>query len=160
MPIVSFPSERFQSQFRASRRRSLYPPDPISPSDRLTGVVEILTSIQDDPWAAALHLDTVYLPALQSIPPDQVETVQILAEQSLLLDPGDHLTKVTSPILAFFGEDDIVQPTDRSAELFAHYLDTAGNDDVTIVILPDAGHDIILSTPGYWDKMVQWLDHI
>ena len=134
-----------------------YPPDPVSPSDGLTGVIEILTSIKDEPWAAALHIDTVYLPALSSIPPDQIETVQTAAEQTLLLDPGDHLTRVTSPVLAFFGEDDIIQPTDRSAELFDDYLATAGNDDVTIVILPDAGHDIILSTPGYWNQMVQWL---
>ena len=95
---------------------------------------------------------------MSSIPPDQIETVQIAAEQTLLLDPGDHLTNVTSPVLAFFGEDDIVQPTNRSAELFADYLDTAGNDDVTIVILPDVGHEIVLSTPGYWDQMVEWLD--
>lgn len=136
-----------------------YPPAPISPSDELTGVIQILTSIQAERWAAALHIDTVYLPALLSIPPDQIETVQIAAERTLLLDPGDHLTKITSPVLAFFGEDDIVQPTDRSAELFADYLDTAGNDDVTIVILPDVGHEIVLSTPGYWDQMAQWLDN-
>ena len=135
-----------------------YQPEAISPSDGLTAVIEILTSIKDEPWAAALHIDNVYLPALLSIPPDQIETAQIAAERSLLLDPGDHLTRVTSPVLAFFGEDDIVQPTDRSAELFADYLDTAGNDDVTIVILPDVGHEIVLSTPGYWDQMVQWLD--
>ncbi len=137
----------------------VYPPDPIRPSDGLTGVIEILTSIQHEPWAAALHIDTIYLPTLKSIPPDQIETVQIAAEQTLLLDPGNHLMKVTSPVLAFFGENDIVQPTDRSAELFTDYLDNAGNDDVTIVILPDIGHDIILSTPGYWDQMVQWLDN-
>lgn len=135
----------------------VYPPDPISPSDGLTGVIEILTSIKDEPWAAALYIDTVSLPGLLSIPPDQIETVQTVAEQTLLLDPGDHLTRVTSPVLAFFGEDDIVQPTDRSAELFADYFATAGNGDVTIVILPNVGHDIILSTPGYWGQMVQWL---
>jgi fermentation-respiration switch protein FrsA (DUF1100 family) len=134
-----------------------YPADPISPSDELTGVIETLMSIKDEPWAAALHLDSVYLPALQSIPPDQIDTVQIAAEQTLLLDPGDHLTRVTSPVLAFFGENDIVQPTDRSAGLFTDYLHTAGNNDVTIVVLPDVGHDIVLSTPGYWNQMAQWL---
>jgi pimeloyl-ACP methyl ester carboxylesterase len=136
----------------------VYPSDPVSPSDGLTGVIEILTAIQDEPWAAALHIERVYLPGLLSIPLDQIEATQIAAEQSLLLDPRDHLTRVTSPVLAFFGENDIVQPTDRSAELFAEYLDTAGNDDVTIVLLPDVGHDILLSTPGYWDQMVQWLE--
>jgi hypothetical protein len=30
---------------------------------------------------------------------------------------------------------------------------------VTIVILPDVGHDITLSTPGYWNQMIQWLDN-
>ena len=80
-----------------------------------------------------------------------------MAEQSLLVDPREHLTRVQSPVLAFFGEDDIVQPTDRSALLYADYLSEAGTDDVTIVRLPGVGHDIVVTTPGYWDRLETWL---
>jgi pimeloyl-ACP methyl ester carboxylesterase len=102
--------------------------------------------------------EALYLPTLRSIPPEQIERLEAVAEQTLLTDPSDHLTRVTSPVLAFFGEDDIVQPTDRSAELYAQYLDEAGNEDVTIVILPGVGHDITPSSPGYWEQLAQWLD--
>ncbi len=122
--------------------------------------IAILTSIKDEPWAAALNLDDVVLPALASIPPDQIDAARAAAEQTLRADPRDQLTRVTSPVLAFFGEDDIVQPTYRSATLYTRYLDQAGNDDFTIITLPDVGHDIVLSTPGYWEQLSQWLDHL
>ncbi len=136
----------------------VYPSGPISSSDQLTGLIEILESIRDEAWAGALHLDTVLLPALLSIPPEQIDAVRVAAEQSLLLDPAAHLSRVTSPMIAFFGENDVVQPSEQSADLFARYLEAAGNDDVTIVMLSDVGHDIGLSTPGYRERMVGWLD--
>lgn len=77
-----------------------------------------------------------------------------------MFDPGDSLTRVESPVLAFFGQDDIVQPTDRSAALYAQYLEEAQNDHVTIVTLPNVGHDIVLSTPGYWEQLITWLDSL
>lgn len=136
----------------------VYESDTISPASGLSAAIEILTSIQDEPWAQALYLEDVYLPPLLSIQPDQLEAVKAAVEQTLLVDPRDHLTRVKSPVLAFFGEDDIVQPTVRSADLYAQYLDVAQNDDVTLVILPDVGHDIVLSSPGYWERLAQWLD--
>jgi pimeloyl-ACP methyl ester carboxylesterase len=138
----------------------VYEPTKLSPAENLNRVIAILTSIKDEPWATALNLDAVVLPALASVPANQIEAVQAAAEQTLLADPRDQLTRVTSPVLAFFGEDDIVQPTDRSTALYTRYLGEAGNDDVTIVSLPKVGHDIMLSTPGYWAKVTQWLDHL
>ncbi len=135
----------------------VYDSDTLAPSDDLDRVIEILASVQDEPWAQSLHLEELYLPTLRSIPADQIELVQAVAEQSLLIDPVAHLTRVTSPVLAVFGEDDIIQPSDRSAELFARYLDEAGNDDVTIVILPDAGHDISATNSEYWGHLTRWL---
>jgi pimeloyl-ACP methyl ester carboxylesterase len=73
--------------------------------------------------------------------------------ESLLTDPSDYLTRVTCPVLAFFGEDDVVQPSETSARLIVEYLATAGNQDVTIVTLPDVGHDIDWTTPGYSDMV-------
>ena len=137
----------------------VYDRTTLSPAENLNRVIAILTSIRDEPWAAALYLDTVVLPSLASIPPDQIDAVRAAAEQTLRADPHDQLTRVICPVLAFFGEDDVVQPTDRSTALYARYLDQAGNDDVTIITLRDVGHDIVLSTPGYWEQLTQWLDH-
>jgi pimeloyl-ACP methyl ester carboxylesterase len=138
----------------------VYEPDTLSPADGVSRAVEILTSVKDEPWAEALYLDTVTIPSLQRIPPDQIEAVKAAGEQSLLFDPRDSLTKVKSPVLAFFGEHDIVQPSDRSADLYAQYLEEAQNDQVTIVTLPNVGHDIVLSTPGYWEGLIEWLDSL
>ena len=129
----------------------------VGPADGLSRSIEILSGIVAEPWAAALHLEEVYLPALRSIPPDQVEVTRVAAARSLLTDPRDHLSRVTSPVIAVFGEDDIVQPSELSAELYAEYLREAGNDDVTITVLPGVGHHINPTTPGYWDHLLEWL---
>lgn len=135
----------------------VYDSSPSEPAALSRGI-EILTSVQDEPWAQALHLEELYLPALRSIPPGQVEQLRAATEEMLVTDPSVHLTQVTCPVLAFWGEDDIVQPTERSAALYADYLDEAGNDDVTLLVLPGVDHDIGLSSPGYWDRLVEWLE--
>jgi hypothetical protein len=28
------------------------------------------------------------------------------------------------------------------------------------VILPGVGHDIVLTTPGYWEQLITWLDSL
>jgi hypothetical protein len=60
-------------------------------------------------------------------------------------------------VLAIFGEDDINVDTRRSARLYEHYLEEAGNGDVTIVVMPDVGHDVGVSTTGYWELVSEWL---
>lgn len=138
----------------------VYETDTTFSADDLGRMIEILTSIQDEPWAVALHLQNVVIPAMRSIPPDQIEAVQAATQQSLLLDPRDHLTKVRCPVLAFFGEVDIVQPSEQSAARYSEYLEEAGNANATIVTLPNVGHNIVLATPGYWDRMVEWLESL
>jgi hypothetical protein len=59
-----------------------------------------------------------------------------------------------------FGEDDLLQPSERSAALYERYLAEAGNEDVTIVLISGVGHSIQLSTPGYWEAVSEWLDHL
>ncbi len=135
----------------------VYESPDVSDAESLRRATEILTSIDAKPWAQELFLEELYLPTLRSLEPEQLELARAMAEQSLLVDPREHLTRVRSPVLAFFGEDDIVQPTDRSALLYADYLSEAGNDDVTIVRLPGVGHDIVVTTPGYWDQLEPWL---
>jgi pimeloyl-ACP methyl ester carboxylesterase len=138
----------------------VYEPGEISPAEGLQQGIEILRSIQDEPWARFLYIKELYLPQLESIPPEHVAAVRAAAEQSLLNDPEDYLTRVRCPLLAFFGEDDLLQPTERSAALYDQYLTEAGNKDYTIVVIPGVGHSIGLSTPGYRQALSEWLDHV
>ena len=79
---------------------------------------------------------------------------------TLISDPAEYFTRVTSPVLAFFGEEDLLQPTGKSAALYEQYLNEVGNEGYEIVILPGVGHNIGMETPGYWTTLVEWLDSL
>jgi pimeloyl-ACP methyl ester carboxylesterase len=96
----------------------VYEPGDISPAESLQQTILILESIQDEPWTKFLYLKELYLPQLKSITPEQITGMKALAGSSLLIDPKDFLTQVTCPVLAIFGENDPLQPTRISAELF------------------------------------------
>jgi len=138
----------------------VYEPGEITPAEGLQAGIEILKSIRDEPWAEFLYLEELYIPQLERIPPAQVAAVRAMAEQSLLNDPKDYMTKVRCPVLAVFGETDLLQPTEESAALYEQYLTDAGNEDFKIVVIPGVGHSILLSTPGYWEALSDWLDHL
>jgi len=138
----------------------VYEPGDITPAEGLRQGIEILKSIQDEPWAKFLYLKQVYIPQLESIPPEQVAALKAIAGQTLLNDPKEYLTRVHCPVLAFFGEADLLQPTDRSAALYEQYLTEAGNENFKIVVIPGVGHAIGLWTPGYWEALSDWLDHL
>jgi pimeloyl-ACP methyl ester carboxylesterase len=138
--------------------------DRSDPVDDLRAGIDILTSLQHEPWAAALYLEELYLPRLRAIPPDvtaeQLDAIKAVNTENLTTDPADFLSKVTVPVIAIFGEDDLNVDSERSARLYREYLRAAGNDDVTIVVLPDVGHNIGRHTPGYWSTLTAWLgDH-
>ena len=138
----------------------VYDTPEITPAEGLERGIEILRSIQDEPWAEFLYLKELYIPGLEGIALEQVEAVRAIAAQSLLDDPQDYLTRVRCPVLAVFGENDLLQPTEKSAALYEEYLKEAGNGDVEIVVIPGVGHSIYLSTPGYWEVLSTWLDHL
>jgi len=138
----------------------VYEPGEITPAEGLEQGIEILKSVQGEPWAKFLYLRELYLPQLESIPPEQVAAVKAMAGQSLLEDPEESLTRVRCPVLAFFGEDDLLQPTEKSAVLYEQYLTQAGNDNYRIVVIPDVGHSIGLSTPGYREALADWLGYL
>jgi pimeloyl-ACP methyl ester carboxylesterase len=138
----------------------VYEPGAITPAEGLQEGIEILKSIRDEPWAEFLYVKDLYIPQLERIPPEQVAAVRALAEQSLLNDPQDYMTKVRCPVLAIFGKTDLLQPTEKSAALYEQYLTDAGNEDFKIVVIPGVGHSILLSTPGYWEALSDWLDHL
>lgn len=135
----------------------VYPANGSEPSETLTQVITILESVQDESWADALYLSELYLPRLRGATPDQIAALRGAVSASLMTDPKDFMTKVQCPVLAFFGENDIVQPSETSAGLFEEYLTTAGNDDFTIVAMSGVGHDINWATPGYSEKVSEWL---
>ena len=138
----------------------VYEPGTITPAEGLLKGIEILRSIQDEPWAEFLYLKDIYIPRLESIPPQQVESLKVATGQALLNDPQEYWSKVQCPVLAIFGEDDLLQPTVRSAALYEQYLTEAGNGSFEIVVIPGVGHYIGLSTPGYWEVLSDWLDHL
>jgi pimeloyl-ACP methyl ester carboxylesterase len=135
----------------------VYEPGDVTPAESFQQGIVILRSIQDEPWAEFLYLKELYLPQMEMIPPDQVEAVRALTGPTLLEDPEEYWTKVTCPVLAVFGEDDLLQPSAVSAALYEEYLTAAGNKDFRIVVLPDVGHGVGLWVPAYADTLSEWL---
>jgi pimeloyl-ACP methyl ester carboxylesterase len=135
----------------------VYEPGAVSAAEGLQLGMDILRSVQDEPWARYIFLRELYIPTLESIPPDEVEAVKAYVGPNLLNDPAHYMTQVHCPVLAFFGEDDLLQPTAQSAALYEQYLTEAGNADFEIVVLPGVGHGIQIWTPGYWRVLEPWL---
>ena len=75
----------------------------------------------------------------------------------LMGDPKDYWTRVRCPVLAVFGEQDILVPAQKSADLYAQYLAQAGNRDVSITVFPGVGHSLGGFMPEYWDTLSGWL---
>jgi pimeloyl-ACP methyl ester carboxylesterase len=138
----------------------VYDPGEITPAGAIQRGIEILKSIQDEPWARFLYLKELYIPQLESIPPEQIAALRMVLEPSLLEDPKAYWTRVRCPVLAFFGEADLLQPTAKSAALYEQYLTAAGNRNFKIVVLPGVGHSIRVSMPAYWDPLSDWLDQL
>jgi dipeptidyl aminopeptidase/acylaminoacyl peptidase len=71
--------------------------------------------------------------------------------------------RVKVPVLAFWGEQDTVVPVEKSAERIRAALTRAGNQDVTIMIIPGADHNLMrqpnpenLPAAEYLETMVEW----
>lgn len=135
----------------------VYEPGALTAAENLQAGIAILESVQDEPWAEFLRLRELYIPALQSIPPEQAAFLKAVTGPDLIRSPRDAMARVLCPVLAFFGEDDVVQPTERSAALYAQYLAEAGNQDFEIVVIPGVGHSIDLSMAPYAGALSDWL---
>ena len=85
-------------------------------------------------------------------------------------DPVPVLEKVRCPVLAFFGEKDVLVPPVGNVGPMEAALKKAVNRDVTIKVLPGANHRFEVagtgardfgttgkSVPGYYDVMVEWI---
>jgi len=135
----------------------VYEPGGITPAESLQAGIEILEAVQDEPWTKALYLRAVWLPQLGRITPEPWTDWVSNSDNGLLTDPRDYLTKVTSPVLAFFGEDDLLVPALKSAELYEQYLGQAGNRNFKIVVFPNADHGLNGATNDYWRILSEWL---
>ena len=139
----------------------VYEPGDIDPVEGLGVGIDIMKSVQDEPWTEALYLKELYIPQFESIPSDvtaeQLAAIQALSDQNLTVDPKDFLTEVRTPMLAVFGEEDLNVDSEKSAALYEQYLTEAGNEDFTILVIPGVGHGITTSTPGYWDTVSEWV---
>jgi uncharacterized protein len=83
-------------------------------------------------------------------------------------DPAPHVEKLTRPILLMFGDRDAEQPTALAVERWRDGLTKAGNDNVTLMVFPGAGHGIRMGdahasagrapfADGYAEAMLGWL---
>jgi pimeloyl-ACP methyl ester carboxylesterase len=89
---------------------------------------------------------------------------------NLDFDPVPFLEQVKCPVLAFFGENDVLVPPDGNVSIMEAALKKADNKDVTIRILPGVNHNFQSpgvgpngfqssgkTPPGYYDVMIEWL---
>ena len=86
--------------------------------------------------------------------------VEAVGKDYLSHNPRGALEKVTCPVLAIFGESDIMVPVKDSASVFEEALNEAGNKDYTIKVFPEADHGIMVDdeyADGYLDTMTGWL---
>ncbi len=58
----------------------------------------------------------------------------------LAYDPTPDWSQVTVPVLSIFGGKDVQVIAESNELALRAALDTAGNDDVTVVSIPDANH--------------------
>jgi pimeloyl-ACP methyl ester carboxylesterase len=95
-------------------------------------------------------------------------------------DPVPALKRTTIPVLALYGETDFVVPPAVNVPKMEQYLSEAGNRDFRVVVVPEAGHDMMVggsvrgegawpeayyewygAAPGYYQTIVTWvLEHV
>ena len=138
----------------------VYEPGTMTAYESLQEGISILETIQDEPWAQALYIKSLYLPQLHRVSAEQAAAMKRSSDSDLLIDPKDFLPLVTSPLMAFFGADDQLVPAEKSAELYEQYLTQAGNKNFKIVVFPDADHGLNGAMEDYWQVLFEWLGEL
>jgi pimeloyl-ACP methyl ester carboxylesterase len=87
----------------------------------------------------------------------------------MYLDAPAAIRRVRQPVLAIFGESDVLTPPRESAAIWANQLQAAGNRDYSVRLFPHATHGLLVSdrpfevlpesrlAPGYLKTMVEWI---
>jgi dienelactone hydrolase len=87
----------------------------------------------------------------------------------MYLDAPAIIREVRQPVLAIFGESDVLTPPRESAAIWASQLQAGGNRDYSVRLFPHATHGLLVSdrpfevlpesrlAPGYLKSMVDWI---
>jgi dipeptidyl aminopeptidase/acylaminoacyl peptidase len=78
------------------------------------------------------------------------------------------MARIECPILLMFGDRDAEHPTELAVRKWREGLSRAGNDDLTLMVFPGAGHGIRMRegytgtdrapfADGYAEAMLGWL---
>jgi pimeloyl-ACP methyl ester carboxylesterase len=106
-----------------------------------------LSAAVDEPWAGQLWLPPTLL---------DEESVRLWIEE-MDYDPCPTFGRVRVPTLSFYGELDSWAPVEASAEAWRK----ARGDDVDVVVIPGAEHDLTFPdgsfAPEYESRLVEWL---
>jgi uncharacterized protein len=101
----------------------------------------------DEPWVGQLWLPPTLL---------DEEAVQLWIEE-MDYDPRPSFAQVRVPTLLFYGEADSWTPVEPSVEAWRE----ARGDEIEIVVIPEAEHDLTLPdrslSPEYTSKLLDWL---
>ena len=104
----------------------------------------------DEPWAGQLWLPPTLL---------DEEGVRLWIEE-MDFDPRPIFASVRVPTLSFYGADDSWAPVEASAEAWK----AARGDEVDVVVVPGAEHDMTLPDGSfaaeYEQKLVEWLTRL
>jgi uncharacterized protein len=76
--------------------------------------------------------------------------------------PETILPQVRCPVLALFGKDDVLVPSELSARVFTKALSSGGNDEATVQVFPNADHTLLdpateRFVDGYAELLAGWL---
>jgi pimeloyl-ACP methyl ester carboxylesterase len=106
-----------------------------------------LSAVADEPW-----FPLTYLPPFR--PEDFDDDVKRSWIAEMDFEPRPVFAAVTVPVLAFIGASDSVSPVEPSAAAWPQ-------DSATVVVVPDAEHDLSLPdgtlAPLYEQTLVEWL---
>jgi pimeloyl-ACP methyl ester carboxylesterase len=106
-----------------------------------------LAAAMDEPWWLLAFLPPVPLDA---------EGCRLWIEE-MDFDPRAIFARVRVPALMFYGEDDAWTPVEPSVRAWRE----ARGDQVEIVVIPEASHELCLAddsiAPEYEDKLADWL---
>jgi uncharacterized protein len=109
-----------------------------------------LLAALDEPWAGQLWLPPGLL---------DEEGLRLWIEE-MDFDPRPSFARVRVPTLLFYGAEDSWSPADASVEAWR----AARSDEVEIVVVPGAEHDLTLPdgrfAPEYDRRLVEWLSRL
>jgi pimeloyl-ACP methyl ester carboxylesterase len=119
-------------------------------------IYSILFSEKDDE-AAKEAIRAVILEADPSAPRPRVDSaverfVSPWFRFAISYDPAETLRRVGCPVLALYGGKDIQVPPERNADAVAEALESGGNTDYRIEVLPDVNHMFQTAETGLPDE--------